>query len=115
MKLNFKSVLVASLAFFMTSCTQSPMSVAEDFSNALAKGKVEEAKQYCTENTAKMIDMASSMGSLKIDPNYKFNCLRDSIVDNTAYVFYTENESTKERMMTLYKIDGEWKVNMKGK
>ena len=106
-------LLVALLG--LTACTQSPMSVVEDFATALAKGKVEEAKKYCTESTAKMIDMSSSMGVIDINPNYKINCLRDSIVDNTAYVFYTENDATRERMMTLYKIDGEWKVNMKGK
>ena len=106
-------LLVALLG--LTACTQSPMSVAEDFATALAKGKVEEAKKYCTESTAKMIDMSSSIGAIDINPNYKINCLRDSIVDNTAYVFYTENDATRERRMTLYKIDGEWKVNMKGK
>ena len=37
-------LLVALLG--LTSCTQSPMSVAEDFATALAKGKVEEAKKY---------------------------------------------------------------------
>lgn len=114
MKNIFKLILASSL-FVLTACTQSPMSVAEDFSVALAHGKIEEAKKYCTESTAKMIDMSSSMGAININPNYKINCLRDSIVDNTAYVFYTENEATRERMMTLYKIDGEWKVNMKGK
>ena len=55
------------------------------------------------------------VGAIDINPNYKINCLRDSIVDNTAYVYYTENDGTRERRMTLYKIDGEWKVNMKGK
>lgn len=48
----------------------------------------------------------------KIDPNYKIHILRDSVVDNIAYVFYTENDSPREHKMTLYKIDGEWKVNM---
>ena len=37
-------LLVALLG--LTSCTQSPMSVAEDFATSLAKGKVEEAKKY---------------------------------------------------------------------
>lgn len=112
---KYLNLLIVSLLFCLTACTQSPMNVAEDFAMAVANGKVEEAKKYCTENTAKMLDMSSSMGAIDVDPNYKINCLRDSIVDNTAYVFYTENDGNRVRKMTLYKIDGEWKVNMKGK
>ncbi|MCQ2230242.1 MAG: DUF4878 domain-containing protein [Paludibacteraceae bacterium] len=102
----------AILALFMVSCN-TPSKVAEKFSVAIAHGKVDEAKKYCTENTAKILDFSSSLGGMsKIDPNYKIHILRDSVVDNIAYVFYTENDSPREHKMTLYKIDGEWKVNM---
>lgn len=116
MKLNLKRLAVmASLSLFMTGCTDSPQDVGESFMRAVASGKIEEAKLYCTETTAKSLDFASQMGALKIDPDYDVVCLRDSIVGNTAYVYYLEKGCSKEGRLTLYKIDGEWKVNMEGK
>ncbi len=101
----------AVLALLMVSCN-TPSSVTEKFAKAVAQGKVDEAKKYCTENTGKMLDFSASWGGMQVQPNYKIHILRDSVVENIAYVFYTENESPREHKMTLYKIDGEWKVNM---
>lgn len=101
----------AILALLMVSCN-TPSRVAEKFSVAVSHGKVDEAKKYCTENTGKMLDMSAKLGGLSVDPDYEMTILRDSVVGNTAYVFYTEKGSTREHRMTLCKIDGDWKVNM---
>lgn len=112
-----KLFILAVAALMMAACSvfNSPSNVAEKFSVAVAHGKTEEAKKYCTEGTGKVLDLAAAFGVEKVDPNYKFHFLRDSIVENVAYVFYTENESTIEKSMTLAKIDGEWKVNIDSK
>lgn len=107
--------LLALLSTLLSSCTDSPSKVAMKFSQAVATGQVEEAKKYCTESTAKMLDMSAALGGMTENPNYKMNILRDSIVDNLAYVFFTENDSDREQVMKLNKIDGEWKVSMSGK
>ena len=113
-----KFVILALSALFsmlLVSCTDSPSRVAKKFSQAVATGQVEEAKKYCTESTGKMLDVSAAWGGLQENPNYKMNILRDSIVDNLAYGFYTENDSNKEQVMKLNKINGEWKVSMSGK
>ena len=107
--------LLVLLSTLLSSCTDSPSEVAKKFSQAVATGQVEEAKKYCTESTAKMLDMSAALGGMTENPNYKMNILRDSIVDNLAYVFFTENDSDMEQVMKLNKIDGEWKVSMSGK
>jgi len=79
--------------YFLTICCvlgcssgmNSPKSVAENFTENIAKGKVEEAKKYATESTGMMIDFASGFGGLPVDPNYEFEFLKDSIVDKRAY------------------------------
>lgn len=107
-----KFFVLAIVALLFASCSNTPTKVAQKFSEAVAKGQVDEAKKYCTEGTGKLLDFSASMGGMKVEPNYKMTVLRDSVVENVAYVFYTENDSDRERKMTLYKIDGEWKVNM---
>lgn len=96
------------------SCSDSPKDVAKNFSESLAKGKIEEAKKYSTESTGKMIDFASSFGTLPVNPNFKFQAQKDSIVDNTAWVYYT-NEKGKKEHLKLVKIDGKWLVHIESK
>jgi hypothetical protein len=110
-----KLFILALLSALLVSCKDSPSKVAKKFSQAVATGQVEEAKKYCTESTGKILDMSAAWGGLKENPNYKMNILRDSIVDNLAFVFYTEDDSDKEQVMKLNKINGEWKVSMSGK
>ena len=107
--------LSALLSMMLVSCTESPSRVAKKFSQAVATGQVDEAKKYCTESTGKMLDMSAALGGMKDNPNYKMNILRDSSVDNVAYVFFTENDSDREQVMKLNKVNGEWKVSMSGK
>ncbi|MBR4713762.1 MAG: DUF4878 domain-containing protein [Paludibacteraceae bacterium] len=108
-------MLAALSSMLLVSCADSPSEVAEKFSHAIATGQVDEAKKYCTESTAKVLDMSAALGGLTENPNYKMNILRDSVVDNLAYVFFTEDDSTSVvQVMKLNKIDGEWKVSMNG-
>jgi hypothetical protein len=102
------------LTVILTSCSAGPESVAKDFTENLAKGKIEEAKKDATESTGKLIDMASSLGSLHVNPNFTFKMDRDSVVDNMAWVTYINDKGRKEKIQ-LVKIDGKWLVNINSK
>lgn len=58
-----------------------------------------------------MIDFASGFGGLPIDPDFKFEMVKDSIVDNRAWVMYTD-QNGKEKTIEVVKIDGNWLVHM---
>jgi hypothetical protein len=97
----------------MCSCSSGPKKTAQNFTENLAKGKVDEAKKYATETTGKMLDFAMSMGgNNKIDPDFKFIFVKDSIVDNKAWVTYKGGEDKNEETLELVKVDGDWKVNV---
>jgi hypothetical protein len=106
-----KILLLFSLSLLMFSCSSGPEKVAENFLENLSKGKVDEAKKYATESTGKMLDFVSSMTSLPVDPDFKFNPVRDSIVGNKAWIFYLD-KNDDENSIELVKIDGDWKVNV---
>lgn len=96
---------------FIASCSSGPERTAKEFTENLSKGKISEAKEYCTESTGQMIDFASQLGGLTIDPDFKFNIIKDSIVENKAWVTY-KDQNGKQDVVELVKIDGSWKVHM---
>ncbi|WP_029906630.1 DUF4878 domain-containing protein [Prevotella sp. 10(H)] len=99
----------------MCSCSSGPQKAAQSFSENLSKGKVEEAKKYATEATGKLLDFASSMGTSKVDPDFKFEFVKDSVVDNRAWVTFKDKNTDREQTLHLVKIDGDWKVNIESK
>ena len=83
----------------------------------MAHGKMEEAKKYATESTGKMLDYSVQLGrNQSIEPNFKVEILKDSIVDNKAWVtLIAQSEvekSEKEQIVELVKIDGKWLVHV---
>jgi hypothetical protein len=109
-----KIITVFALSTLLFSCSSGPESAAKNFTENLAKGKVEEAKKYATESTGKLIDFASSFGSLQVDPNFKFEMIKDSIVENKAWVTF-KDQNGKEDTIELVKIDGKWLVHVESK
>jgi hypothetical protein len=71
---------------------------------------VDEAKKYATEATGQMLDMASAFGGIEVNPEFEFTFLRDSVVDNSAWVYFTD-EKGNEDVIELVKIDGKWLVH----
>ena len=109
MKKNFLLILALGLLF---SCSSSgPKNAASSFLDNLSKGKVDEAKKYATEATGQMLDMASAFGGIEVNPDFEFTFLRDSVVDNSAWVFFTDQDG-KEDEIELVKVDGKWLVHM---
>ncbi|MDR0864373.1 MAG: DUF4878 domain-containing protein [Candidatus Symbiothrix sp.] len=105
--------LVITIALMCSCSSGGPKDTARKFSENLAKGKIDEAKKYATESTGKLLDLASGFGGGKtLDPNFKFEFVKDSIVENKAWVTYKGSADKGEQILELVKIDGDWKVNM---
>ncbi len=109
-----KVLTILALSAFLFSCSSGPEKAVKHFTENLAKGKVEEAKKYATESTGKMLDFASGFGGLSIDPNFKFELLTDSVVDNKAWITFI-NQQGKEETVEVVKIDGDWLVHTESK
>lgn len=110
-----KYLFIALVAVFgLTACSQGPTDVAKNFSEKLAQGKVDEAKKYATESTGKLLDMVSGFGGVKVQPNFKFEPIKDSIVDEKAWVFFKDENGDKQTV-ELVKVDGKWLVDVGGK
>lgn len=80
----------------------------------LAQGKVEEAKKYATEATGQLLDMANALGGIEVKPDFEFTFLRDSVADNSAWVYFVDEEG-KEDVIELIKADGKWLVHADAK
>lgn len=105
--------LIANLILIGCSSPSGPEKATQNFTENLAKGKVEKAKEYATEPTGKMLDMASAFGISPdiVNPDFEFNFVKDSIVDNEAWVTFID-EDGKEDELRLVKLDGKWLVNL---
>lgn len=105
------SLLVAgaTVALF-TSCSSGPSVAAEEFYTNFAQGNYTEAKNYCTESTKSLVDLAVGLGA-KPNPDYKMEIVKDSVADNKAWVWFI-NEKGKQEKMELTKIDGQWLVDI---
>jgi hypothetical protein len=109
-----KTISILAISALLFSGSSGPSNVAKNFTESLAKGKVDEAKKYATESTGKMLDFASGFGGLPVDPNFKFEMIKDSIVENKAWVTFT-NQKGKKETIEVVKIDGDWLVHMESK
>lgn len=109
-------ICIVGLLFVLVGCnSNAPKNVAEKFLLNLSVGKIDEAKKYATEPTGKMLDLMVGLGGAKdLNPNFKFTFVRDSIVENQAWVFY-KDEKDKTDHIELVKLDGKWKVNVGSK
>lgn len=106
-----KIIMILGLAAMMVACASGPEKAAKNFTENLSQGKLEKAKEYATESAGKMLDMASAFGGLPIDADFEFNMVKDSVVDNKAWVTFV-NQKGEEETLELVKIDGDWLVHM---
>ena len=104
---------LALLVFFvLISCGDNPQSVAKNFTENLAKGKISEAKKYATEPTGEMIDFASKIGAIPVNTDFTFIYVGKTIDGDQATVRYKESPDGQEETIKLVRIDGKWKVHM---
>ncbi|KGN74357.1 hypothetical protein HR11_03900 [Porphyromonas macacae] len=109
-----KLLFIPFAMFLLVSCSSGPKKTAQKFTENVAKGKIEEAKKYATESAGKLLDLGSSLGTMPLDPNFKFEFVKDSIVENKAWVTY-KDQNGKESTIDLVKIDGKWLVHQEFK
>lgn len=112
MKRPLTFILTLFVAIALTGCGQSPRSTAKTFSESLAHGKISEAKKHATEQTGQLLDLATSLGGMPIEPDFKFIFVDQEIDGNSAVVRFREKPDGDIESVNLVKIDGEWKVHM---
>lgn len=104
---------VVLFAFFvLMGCGDSPQSVAKNFTENLAKGKISEAKKYATEPTGEMLDFASKIGAMPVNTDFTFIYVDKTVEGEQATVRYKNSPDGQEETIKLVKIDGKWKVHM---
>ncbi len=118
MKKSFLRVGTALMVAFLIACSggDSPKGVAQNFLKAYSKMDFEGAKQYGTEETAKMLDMFSSLTKMMPDSakgkEVKTEITAEKIEGDKATVTYTEEGKPGDQTLNLAKVDGKWKVVM---
>ena len=98
--------------FFLASCGDNPQSVAKNFTENLAKGKITEAKKYATEPTGEMLDFTSKIGAMPVKPDFRFIYVDKTVEGDEATVVYKTSADGPEERIDLVRIDGKWKVHM---
>lgn len=109
-----------SMSLLVSCSGNGPEGVAKKFLDHTNKGEFTEAKEYCDEQTAKLLNMAESLGGDAVEELKKqevdVEILSSEVSEdgNTAKVRYksTENGEVTEKEIDLIKIDGDWKVTM---
>lgn len=115
-----KKVLVCFIFAFLMSCgnSKAPGEVAVRFNNALSSGDIEQAKEFCTEETMQALELVGGMMEMMSDSmraasmNKKYLFIRDSVVKDRAWVWIKEidNPDAIEEVAELKKVDRKWKV-----
>lgn len=107
-------IIIASMIalLLLAGCGQSPKKTAKLFAENVAEGNISEAKKYTTDQGAKILDMASSMGAIETNPDFKFVLVEEWVDDNKATVEFKDGKDGKTESVDLMKIDGEWKVDV---
>ncbi|MCG8377449.1 MAG: DUF4878 domain-containing protein [Chlorobiales bacterium] len=104
---------IVLFAFFvLMGCGDSPQSVAKNFTENLAKGKISEAKKYATEPTGEMLDFAGKIGAMPVNTDFTFIYVDKTVEGEQATVRYKSSPDGQEETIKLVKIDGKWKVHM---
>lgn len=109
MKKTFLFIITISL--FIACSSPSPQKVAQNYVENIAKGDIWEAKKYVTESTDEILTSMVKYTIVEINPDFKFNFIKDSIVGDKAWVKYTD-EKNVEGIIPLTKINGAWKVDI---
>ena len=107
------SILVLSVTL-LASCSGGPENAVKNFTKNIAVGNITEAKKYATEPTGKILDFSSAFRGASINPDFKFEMIKDSIVGNTAWVTFI-NQTNEVQVLKTVKIDGDWLVHLDAK
>ena len=100
--------LVGVMVLWACGGAAGPKAAGENFLNAMAKGDIETAKKYATEDSHQALDMMVAIAitkAAKPDVMTYGDVTEDG---DKATLKYTENGTDKS--LELKKVDGEWKA-----
>ena len=103
--------IIAVVCLFSACSSERPGEVAKNFTENVAKGKMEEAKKYASASTEELLDLMIQSGVVEINPGFTFNFVKDSIEGDQAWVMYTD-EYGVEGIIPLSRYKGHWKVDI---
>lgn len=113
---KFIFLLVLSACVISCRKSDSPKEVADSFLQAWSKADFEEAKEYGTEESKKLLDMMNSFKTMSEDSSFSteisYDITREKVEGDNATVYYKEEGSKGEQALNLIRVNGEWKVNM---
>lgn len=92
----------------------NPKAVAVTFMTAMGRGNLDEAKKYCTKDTAKVVGMMQAMGEgekKEFDKNFKCTAKSVKVEGDTAVVELKCSDG-EDMQVNLVKLDGQWKVDL---
>jgi hypothetical protein len=123
MYLLSKWLLLSTTAILLTtscntSINQAPEEVVEKFLNSMNNHDFETAKNYCTDETHKLVDFLSSIygmakqeGTVFAEPEPVTN-IQCKISGNEAKCSFCCDSDGKNSEIDLVKIKNKWKVNI---
>lgn len=110
------TLLAGLLAGSGCSNENSPRDVAENFLSYYGKNEFDQAKQYGTEETDRLLDMMNGFNKMMADSLLKerrYEIISEKVEGNVATVVYRESDSNEpSQSMTLIREDGKWMVSM---
>lgn len=120
---NFRTSIISLFQysifiFLLVSCqnSYSPKAVAAKFLNAFKEKKFDEAKQYCTPETVKLVEIAESLAKLssaKTDFTGKdYEVMSQEVKGETATVKFKEKGTEEIQTMILRYSGNQWLVSI---
>lgn len=103
--------VIVVVCLFSACSSERPREVAKNFTENVAKGKIEEAKRYASESTEELLDLMIRSGAVDINPDFTFNFVKESIEGDQAWVMYTD-ENGVEGIIPLSRYKKQWKVDI---
>jgi len=103
-------LIIITIGLFIACSSQSPKDVARNYAENIAKGDIWEAKKYVTEQTEELLLSMVKTTIIEVNPDFKFNFVKDSIAGDKAWVTYTDQNGI-EGTIPLIKTNGKWKVH----
>ena len=115
---GFLNVFFLLTGIFIGCSPENPKSVANKFLSAAAEMNYQEAKQYATSSTGKLLDMLAGAEAYTPDSVKKKMMANFMIVDeysrtdSTSVVLYHVKNSDTDQVLNMVKRNGKWLVNI---
>lgn len=111
------SFLVVILSLWSMGCSNDPQKkgpkeTAEAFLLAMQHGDYEKAKEYCSEGTAKNLDLMETMSRFGANPAMESFEIKDVKEDGTYATVTYDQGNEQGKLLQLRQDDGKWVVVM---